>query len=121
MIKGVKLDVETAAELIFASIPNRELDVLADASDRVWVGDITYLQVGGAWRYVAVVMDKCSRRVLGASSGPQKGARLTLRVEPRRARSASCTWVGVPHRSRHRIRRPCIFALALHVSVSSRA
>ena len=48
MIKGVKLDVETAAELIFASITNRELDVLADASDRVWVGDITYLQVGGA-------------------------------------------------------------------------
>ena len=32
----------------FASIPNRQLDVIADRADRVWVGDITYLKVGGS-------------------------------------------------------------------------
>jgi putative transposase len=38
------------------------------------------LRVGDAWRYLAVVMDKCSRRIVGASSGPHKDARLTLRA-----------------------------------------
>ena len=41
----------------FASIPNRQLDVIADRADRVWVGDITYLKVGEQWRYLAIVID----------------------------------------------------------------
>ena len=64
----------------YASIPNRQRDRLADAPDRVWVGDITYLKVGGTWRYLAVVLDKCSRRVVGWSLGKQKDVRLTLRA-----------------------------------------
>lgn len=37
----------------FTSIPNRQLKVLADAPDRVWVGDVTYLRVpsGVTWRW----------------------------------------------------------------------
>jgi len=76
-----------AQHAFFASIPNRQLNVLADVPDRVWVGDITYLRVGDAWRYVAVVMDKSSRRVLGTSSGPQKDVRLTLRALNRAVRA----------------------------------
>src|SRR5881628_1228074 len=38
----------------FTSIPNRQLDRLATGPDQVWVGDITYLKVAGAWRYLAV-------------------------------------------------------------------
>jgi transposase InsO family protein len=71
----------------FKSIPNRELDVLADAPNRVWVGDITYLRIGDRWRYLAVVMDKYSRRVLGNSSGPHKDVRLTLTALNRAVRA----------------------------------
>jgi transposase InsO family protein len=62
----------------FTSIPNRQLDRLATGPDQVWVGDITYLKVGGAWRYLAVVMDRYSRRIVGWSLGRHKDARLTL-------------------------------------------
>jgi transposase InsO family protein len=62
----------------FTSIPNRQLDRRATARDQVWVGDITYLKVAGAWRYLAVVMDRYSRRIIGWSLGPTKDARLTL-------------------------------------------
>jgi putative transposase len=62
----------------FRSIPNRQLDRLATAPDQVWVGDITYLKVAGAWRYLAVVMDRYSRRIIGWSLGATKDARLTL-------------------------------------------
>jgi transposase InsO family protein len=62
----------------FTSIPNHQLDRLATGPDQVWVGDITYLKVGDAWRYLAVVLDRYSRRVIGWSLGPTKDARLTL-------------------------------------------
>src|SRR5215510_6696048 len=64
----------------FRSIPNRQLDRLATGPDQVWVGDITYLKVAGAWRYLAVVMDRYSRRIIGWSLAPHKDARLTLRA-----------------------------------------
>lgn len=35
--------------------------------DEKWCGDITYVQVGGTWLYLACVLDVCSRRVLGWS------------------------------------------------------
>jgi transposase InsO family protein len=62
----------------YTSIPNRQLDRLATGTDQVWVGDITYLRVAGVWRYLAVVMDRYSRRIVGWSLGRQKDVRLTL-------------------------------------------
>lgn len=64
----------------FSGIPNRELERLADRMDRVWVGDITYLKVGSGWRYLAVVMDKYSRRIIGWSLSRHKNVALTLRA-----------------------------------------
>jgi transposase InsO family protein len=37
--------------------------------NRVWVSDMTYIQTGEGWLYLSVVMDLCSRTVLGWSMG----------------------------------------------------
>ncbi|CCK24606.1 hypothetical protein BN159_0227 [Streptomyces davaonensis JCM 4913] len=44
-------------------------DFSACQLDEKWCGDITYVQVGGTWLYLACVIDICSRRVLGYSMG----------------------------------------------------
>ncbi len=46
----------------FAQIPNQILDRQITGQNQVWVGDVTYLQCAGRWRYLAVVMDLHSRR-----------------------------------------------------------
>ena len=64
----------------FTSIPNRGLQVLAEQPDRVWVGDITYLRVKKDWRYLAVVMNKCSRKVVGWSLGSSRDFGLMIKA-----------------------------------------
>ena len=48
--------------------------------DQQWVADLTYIKVGSQWRYLAVVLDAFSRRVIGWSLGANKTANLTLRA-----------------------------------------
>jgi transposase InsO family protein len=45
--------------------------------DRIWVGDVTYISMAGHWRYLAVVMDQYSRRILGWSLARARNTRLT--------------------------------------------
>lgn len=60
--------------------PNRLPPGGARRRDQVWVGDITYLAVASQWRFLAVVMDQCSRRVLAWALGHGTPARSTARV-----------------------------------------
>ena len=38
---------------------------LPEQPDKVWAGDITYIPTADGWRYLAVIIDLCSRRIVG--------------------------------------------------------
>jgi transposase InsO family protein len=44
---------------------DRARDFTADAPDRKWAADVTYVRTGQGWLYVAAVIDLCTRRVVG--------------------------------------------------------
>ena len=56
--------------------PNLLLDQpLPIMPDQVWAGDITFIPTSSGWLYLAVVIDLCSRKIVGWSLGD------TLRAE----------------------------------------
>ena len=63
-----------AARLSKKRLPRK---LRASRRDQIWVGDVSYLPLGGQWRYLAVVLDQYSRRVLGWSLSRSRGTTLT--------------------------------------------
>jgi putative transposase len=64
----------------FAQHPNRLWAAHVTQRDQVWVGDITYLPLTDGWRYLAIVLDHHSRRVLAWTLSRRRTARETCRV-----------------------------------------
>jgi putative transposase len=62
---------------LYARHPNRLWTTTATGPNQVWVGDITYCKVAGSWRYLAIVMDQYSRRILAWSLTRQRTAAVT--------------------------------------------
>ena len=51
-----------------ASAPSPNLladQPLPDSPDRAWAGDITYEPIDGGWVYLAVIIDLCTRQIIG--------------------------------------------------------
>jgi transposase InsO family protein len=61
-VRGYRAKAKT--HQVYARHPNRLWGRTIDRTNQVWAGDITYLRVDRTWRYLAVVLDLHSRRVL---------------------------------------------------------
>jgi putative transposase len=77
---------KAAIHRLYAKHPNRLWTTAVTRPNQVWVGDITYLRVERSWRYLAVVMDQYSRRVLAWTLTRSRTARVTCAVLTRAAR-----------------------------------
>jgi transposase InsO family protein len=53
-------------------------DFTADAANRVWLADITYIQTEEGWLYLAAVMDLYSRRIVGWNTADRIDRQLAL-------------------------------------------
>jgi len=64
----------------FGSVDSKVHEMDVTAVDQVWAADITYLKVGSERRYLATVMDRHSRRLLGWALGSDRTTSLTRRA-----------------------------------------
>ena len=69
-----------ALHQFFSQHPNRIRRLSVRRPNRVWVGDVTYIPVAGRWRFLAVVMDQYSRRILAWTLASRRSTHLTRGV-----------------------------------------
>ncbi len=68
----------TVERLDIPNTLNREFDV--PAPNQVWCGDITYIWAQGKWYYLAVVLDLCTRRIVGWALSEKPDAELVIKA-----------------------------------------
>lgn len=62
-------------------IPNRlQRDFDVSVPNKVWSGDIAYVWAGSRWHYLAVVIDLCTRRIVGWSMSAKPDAELAVKA-----------------------------------------
>jgi transposase InsO family protein len=84
------------AHPVAANLLDQEFAV--EMPDTVWSGDITYLRTREGWLYLAVLIDLCSRMVVGWSLSRSLAPDLTL-TALRRAVRARRPGAGLIHHS----------------------
>lgn len=60
------------------NVLHRDFAVAAQAATPVWMADITYLPTGEGWLYLAVILERATRRVVGWAVRPHLDQALTL-------------------------------------------
>ncbi len=75
----------------FGRIGNEIRDKEATGPDQIWVGDVTYIEVNGVWRYLAMVMDLYSRKIVGWSLSRRRDVSLSLTAFKRATRKRMST------------------------------
>lgn len=64
----------------YGNIASQVHEAKVTAADQVWVADVTYLKVNDQWRYLATVMDRYSRRLLGWALSAEKSGSVVRRA-----------------------------------------
>jgi len=64
----------------FAVVPNLTRGLIPTGLDQIWVADITYVRLGEAFVYLAVVIDAFSRKVVGWALDDHLEARLAIQA-----------------------------------------
>jgi len=81
--------------------PNLLIDQpLPDKPDQVWAGDITYIPTSAGWLYLAVVIDLCSRKIIGWSLADNLRAQLAVDALRQAIGSRSTTQKPIFHSDR---------------------
>jgi putative transposase len=70
--------ITTDSNHSYGYYPNLYENKIPDLLDRVWVADITYVRLRKGHAYVAVILDACSRRVVGYEISDALDASLSL-------------------------------------------
>jgi Transposase and inactivated derivatives len=80
---------------------------LISGPDDAWVADITYLPVDGEYRYLFVVMDVYSRKIVGWQLGSHLGAEYALDALRMAVEQACVKRGGTVHHSDHGVQYTC--------------
>jgi putative transposase len=87
--------------------PNLARRLIPMATDQLWVADITYVRLGGAFVYLAVILDAFSRKVVGWAMEDHLRAELALAALEMALAGRSVAWGGLVHHTDRGIQYAC--------------
>lgn len=73
-----------------ADLPSPNLLVdrpMPERPDQIWTGDFTYIAVDGKWNYLALVMDLCTRQIVGWELSENMRSDLVMRAFEKAAKT----------------------------------
>lgn len=109
----------TVERLDIPNTLNREFDV--PTSNQVWCGDITYIWAQGKWHYLAVVLDLCTRRIVGWAMLEKPDAELVIKALERLTSSVASLRICYSTRTRDRNMQADSFASVCGDTACARA